>query len=309
MHFPKYRMEADLTMETQAKLLDMEAITGRMLLKTSSLREEVAAALKAWEATLGMAICFRTISKRWLDGDGRPLVEGPLTLHRSDFCMLHKQRQLPSCMKDDNIDLPRVFTQGEQGLVVRTCHAGATEILVPIWNGNMLLATIFIGQFRLRKAPAHSLAASLPVISRDRLEQLGTMAMLLRSYFLQVLRRLDAERENPERGREGVIMGYLRKHLSSGPTLQGLAESLALSESRTSHLVREVTGRSFQNLLEEHRLAAACDLLVDTQGKVAWIAAQTGFDDAAYFCRYFKKKIGLTPTLYRRRRRQQSPGV
>ena len=86
--------------------------------------------------------------------------------------------------------------------------------------------------------------------------------------------------------------------------ISGLAARLSLSSSRAGHLVRELTGRSFRDLVSEHRVAAAEDLLTSTDGTIAWIARQTGFQDVAYFCRFFKQKTGMTPTAFRQKHRR-----
>jgi AraC family transcriptional activator of pobA len=35
-------------------------------------------------------------------------------------------------------------------------------------------------------------------------------------------------------------------------------------------------------------------------GSVAGVAAELGFKDAAYFCRFFRRHAGVSPTEYRR---------
>ncbi len=191
------------------------------------------------------------------------------------------------------------------GPIVRTCHAGADEVIVPVTEHGALLAVVFLGQFRRRDRqprvltmwdqPAidHALAAALP----------------LQSYLLDVLHRLDADRPAELDPREARIERFLRTNLRSDPSLADLADHLALSVSRTSHLVAELTGRSFRDLKQDHRLATAIDLLTQTDAKIAAVAAQCGFPDPNYFCRYVKQKTGLTPTAHRDRRRRPEPPV
>lgn len=316
----------------------MKADNGRIVTNNTLMRPQVRAIFRAFELASGLDICFKQTSSRWCEADGSPLLDYGMTLHRSTFCDEQKAVNLPLCMRNDNTELTQLFPRPvlgkpknviirnasggisqravplpllstepalPAGALVRTCHAGVTELLMPIWSEGVLVGVVFIGQFQLQttRGPALSGTNGLRVMSRQEVEQVARLAVLLMSYLHELLRRLDAQKQDPVVGRQGVIVAYIRSSLVAGPTLAGLADTLSLSSSRTSHLVREVTGRSFMELVEAQRLAVACDLLKDSQGKITWIASQVGFNDTAYFCRYFKKKMSMTPTAYRQRHR------
>ncbi len=290
-------------MDLPAILLHMAAATGRIIREQEpkTLREEVAAVLHAFEQTTGLQVCFRSMSNRWRDADDRDVVVGPLTVHRSPFCEAVKARDLPACTKCDHADLPLCCTPG-RGPFVRTCHAGADEVLVPLWSEGVLVAVAFLGQFKRRFSGMRG-ALSLRQVSDADIRRLEHLALGLQAYLLDVLRRLDDQRRQHTTGRRAAIDAYIRKSLPAGPTLPELAHHLALSTSRASHVVRELTGQSFQQLVEHRRIAVARDLLAGTGGKIAWVAQQTGFRDIAYFCRYFKRKTGHTPTAFRKQHR------
>lgn len=52
-------------------------------------------------------------------------------------------------------------------------------------------------------------------------------------------------------------------------------------------------------MLHARIVAEAQKLLTHTDHSVAAIAAALGFDDASYFCRYFKKYVRQTPLAFR----------
>jgi AraC-like DNA-binding protein len=282
----------------------MEAASGQIVSEQEpkTLREEVESVLAAFEQTTGMQICARLMSERWRDAGGQSVVPWTYGLHRSRFCEAVKARDLAACMKCDHTDLPLLCMPG-QGPFVRTCHAGADEVLVPLWSEGVLVAVIFLGQFRRRFRGMRG-ALTLRQVSEVDAQRLRDLTLSLQSYMLDVLSRLDEQRREHTTGRRGVIEAYIRRSLPTGPSLPELAGQLSLSPSRASHIVRELTGRSFQQLVEQRRIAVARDLLTDTGGKIAWVARQTGFRDIAYFCRYFKRKTGLTPTAFRKRHRR-----
>lgn len=77
------------------------------------------------------------------------------------------------------------------------------------------------------------------------------------------------------------------------------AERLGLSAERLNRMVRAETGRSVQVLLHARLVREACRRLVHVAAPVSKIAFELGFEDPAYFCRFFKRHVGLGPREYR----------
>jgi AraC-like DNA-binding protein len=61
------------------------------------------------------------------------------------------------------------------------------------------------------------------------------------------------------------------------------------------------TGLSPHKYLLEIRLARARGLLAQSSLSIKEIAMRTGFEDTQYFCRFFHKKVGQTPGVWRAR--------
>ena len=76
----------------------------------------------------------------------------------------------------------------------------------------------------------------------------------------------------------------------------------------TPHLLdkasRQVFGMSVKALLLERRLLEAKRLLMFTVRSVEDVALETGFEDPAYFSRFFRKRTGEAPATWRRRHLQ-----
>lgn len=77
------------------------------------------------------------------------------------------------------------------------------------------------------------------------------------------------------------------------------AERLGLSAERLNRMVRAETGRSVQALLHARLVREACRRLVHVAAPVSSIAFELGFEDPAYFCRFFKRHVGQGPREYR----------
>jgi AraC family transcriptional activator of pobA len=63
-----------------------------------------------------------------------------------------------------------------------------------------------------------------------------------------------------------------------------------------------VAGVSAAELVQQRLLLEARRRLIHVAAPVAQIAYELGYQDPAYFCRIFKKRVGLTPSAFRRQR-------
>lgn len=80
------------------------------------------------------------------------------------------------------------------------------------------------------------------------------------------------------------------------------ARQLALSESSLNRLCRSLTGGTAFEVIQQRLALEARRRLAYIAGPVAAIATDLGFKDPAYFCRFFRKHNGMSPTDFRRRR-------
>lgn len=79
------------------------------------------------------------------------------------------------------------------------------------------------------------------------------------------------------------------------------ADRLGLSAERLNRLVRAEAGRSALELVHERLTREACRRLVYVAAPVSRLAFELGFEDPAYFCRFFKRRMGCSPRDFRRR--------
>ncbi len=87
------------------------------------------------------------------------------------------------------------------------------------------------------------------------------------------------------------------------------AERLGLSTERLNRLVRAETGLNAQALLHARLFREACRRLVHVAAPVSRIGFDLGFDDPAYFCRFFKRHAGCGPREYRQRAEAEAEAV
>lgn len=81
--------------------------------------------------------------------------------------------------------------------------------------------------------------------------------------------------------------------------LDQVAEYVGLSPSYFSSLFRQVVGMNFREYLCRLRVEESKHLLLSPQYSLADIALSMGFPDQSYFCKVFKRIVGVTPGKYR----------
>ncbi len=84
------------------------------------------------------------------------------------------------------------------------------------------------------------------------------------------------------------------------PTVAELAESLGYSKYYLSDLLKEETGRSTQDYIQDEIITRAKDLLLGSELPVNQIGYILGYEYPNHFSKFFKSKTGMTPTQYRK---------
>ncbi len=102
-----------------------------------------------------------------------------------------------------------------------------------------------------------------------------------------------------------VLMGKVKKYLQHNYmmydiSLDSVSAILNLSSAYFSTLFKRTFQVNFLDYLTELRMDAAKELLADPLRSTAEVASMVGYESANYFTRAFKKKVGMTPTDYRR---------
>ena len=99
----------------------------------------------------------------------------------------------------------------------------------------------------------------------------------------------------------GLLDDYIAtKALRDGlPTVSYFAEKCCLSGGYFGNLVRMETGRTAKDIISDHLLAHAKQLLNGEELTITMISNRLGFDYPQHFIRFFKSHTGKTPSAFR----------
>ena len=102
-----------------------------------------------------------------------------------------------------------------------------------------------------------------------------------------------------------ILVGRLRhlveEHFAEHWPVERFAATLGVTGSRLAGACRRVAGRSVQQIVHDRLLLEAKRRLLYTAMTVAEIGFSLGFQDPAYFSRFFTLRLGLSPLAFRRR--------
>lgn len=83
------------------------------------------------------------------------------------------------------------------------------------------------------------------------------------------------------------------------PSVQFIAEKLAISPNYLSSLLKVLTGRNTQQHIQDRMISTAKEKIAATHLSVSEISYALGFDHPQSFSRLFKAKTGLSPLAFR----------
>jgi YesN/AraC family two-component response regulator len=109
-------------------------------------------------------------------------------------------------------------------------------------------------------------------------------------------------RKNSTKGYSPAVKKAIIKiesDLTADLSLNEMAKLCNVSSGYLSALFKKETGKTLTDFVNDKRVSFAKHLLKTTNLQVQTIAQHCGILDFHYFCRMFKKSVGLTPTQYR----------
>lgn len=119
-----------------------------------------------------------------------------------------------------------------------------------------------------------------------------------------ILSEFTCESDNITKNLKAVVniekaLDMINSRYAEPLTVDMAAEVTGYGKSNFCKIFKSITGDTFHNVLNRHRIENACIYLTETAMSVSDIAYEVGFADAKSFCRVFKAVMGMTAGEYR----------
>jgi len=168
--------------------------------------------------------------------------------------------------------------------------------------------TLEMGREKLRTT---DMALSVRMLAREftgtesghRLALNGWLQVLLGNALR--LAQDNSDPADPAIGQDRLLLerffGLIERRFRGSQTVESYAAALHVSPSRLRRACLSLAGQSPMQLIHTRILLEAKRELHYTEGAISKIAADLGFNDAAYFTRFFSRRVGISPRAFRQR--------
>ncbi|MHC4874519.1 MAG: helix-turn-helix transcriptional regulator [Planctomycetota bacterium] len=244
--------------------------------------------LKASEEVLGLPICFHDK----LNESDLPV---RYKFHSTLPCKGVKKVAEKECVAFDVGKIRRELAMYPEGKLYK-CPFNFLQLAAPVFSDNIFTGVLFAGPCTTSKK---SKAPSLTVVP-DKV-WLNKRLPVLCAVAAKISEILNTKDKNKRDDRRGIITNYLMDNFDKPVFLSDIAVVLNVSESRCSHLIKELFTDNLPNIINNIRLKSSTGLLLTTDFNITEVARFCGFPDPNYFTKLFKKAFKLTPMQYRKK--------
>lgn len=96
-----------------------------------------------------------------------------------------------------------------------------------------------------------------------------------------------------------LMIQYIGAHYMEEIGLNDIAASVNISKNTAMRYFAANIGVSPVDYLIKYRIGISCKMLRETSDKISHIAGCVGYENTSYFCRLFRKYVGVSPKKYR----------
>ena len=149
----------------------------------------------------------------------------------------------------------------------------------------------------------------LPILTSETEQDLNDMSLeqclnKLLNICSAICQKADIKRDQKKEDLKQQLLLYMEQNFNRAELNAVMAsEELGISEKYLYMLLKEQTGRTFSNYLEDLRITFATKCLEETDLSNEKIAQESGFGSTNSFYRVFKKQTGVSPSIYRKSRK------
>jgi AraC-like DNA-binding protein len=125
------------------------------------------------------------------------------------------------------------------------------------------------------------------------------IAAWLRTTLDRILDALARRSAAPDQSLVARVLAYIEEHCVENISRRRVAAAMGVSESHLARRLSAAAGVGIPQIINQKRIARACEILARTDQPLKIIALRTGFADQSYFTKVFRRYAGVTPGGYR----------
>ena len=210
--------------------------------------------------------------------------------------------------------------------VIKKCHAGFYDVLIPIFVDSQYVGSLCIGQYIQKMPDAESVQNVLKELSflnlttdelkkyyrqtkkftREESEGLIELVRQLAEYICDSYGRISFFKSVNRTDAIQAAEQYIQNHYASNLTVTNIARAVGLSKSYLLHKFSEQTGVPPIIYLNRYRVEKAVELLENSSLNISEIAYICGFNNIVTFNRNFVKIHNVSPSKYRMQHRNSA---
>lgn len=95
------------------------------------------------------------------------------------------------------------------------------------------------------------------------------------------------------------VVNYIERNIKNGITLEEVSNYANMSVYYLSKIFKKEMNINFITYVTDKKIEIAKDMLANTDDPIINIAIELSYNEANYFSKAFKKKVGMTPSEYR----------
>lgn len=231
------------------------------------------------------------------------------------FCILmHNNPQTKQhCLSSNKAAFKTCKKTGQ--LFIYKCHAGLIEATAPLIDNGIIIGYIMFGQItdikekndliKIFNSVSEKYGIIVPQdknlyfdIKVKSQEEIRAAAKILEACTFYVLLKEMVHFQKEQFIQK--LTSYIETHLSDEITVSNLCTEFEVSRSKLYEISEQYLGIGVAEYIKLKRIKAAKEMLKFTNRSVSEISELVGFADYNYFCRVFKKEVGIPANKYRK---------
>ena len=227
-----------------------------------------------------------------------------LNWNSTDYCsLLQKQGDLRNICNCSDYTLLNKCKQSKK-TQSHICHAGLLDLAFPISKNEIIVGYVLIGRIKSKISPQNNpytqfenvkyqldmLYQKIPCFTTEKVESL--LDLLSRILFQNAI---DFEIDNYT----NLIAEYIDNNLTEDLRLDTICSKFFISKNRLYEIFHNGFDCTVNEYIIKARIQKAISLLKDTKKTIFEISESVGIRNYTYFCKLFKKEVGITATEFR----------